>query len=109
MPQCRTDFIALKDGVAEKIQVKKATLNVCDSNTYLQIRLSSRLGTRYTKEDVDYFFIVWNKLRWIIPFEDLEGKTSCTICKVLEDGSLVDNKGKRSIKISKYLVNTTTH
>ena len=69
-PRC--DFIALKEGVATKIQVKtasKRTYRAKSTEYTVGILTTTRNGIKepYSPEEVDEFFIVGYQVGWIIP------------------------------------------
>lgn len=80
MTQSKADFIAMKDSVCYKVQVKKASWSTTWSFQYLQARIHG-IGKRdpnkfYTNEDVDFFAITDNDRVWWIPFNEIGHQTS---------------------------------
>lgn len=68
-PRC--DFIALKAGVATKVQVKtssKRNYRAKDTEYTVGILTTTRNGIKepYTPQEVDEFFVVGYKVGWII-------------------------------------------
>ena len=71
--QSRADFVIEKDGVFQKIQVKKATWSQTGPYKYLQCRLKSRNKCRewYSEGDYDLLVIVDKPRIWIAPFSEV--------------------------------------
>ena len=77
--QSRCDFLAEKNGIFEKIQVKKATWSQTGPYKYLQCRLINRNkhAKWYEKGDFDYIVFVDDARRlWRVPFDEVEGLVS---------------------------------
>ena len=85
MTQSKADFLAMKEGVVYKVQVKKASWSTTHQFQYLQSRIhgkSKRDPSKfYTKDDVDFFAITDNERVWWIPYEEIGHQTSvCLDC-----------------------------
>ena len=85
MTQSKADFLALKNGIVYKIQVKKASWSTTHQYKYLQARIHGKSKRNpdkfYTKDDVDLFAITDNERLWLIPFEEIGHQTSvCLDC-----------------------------
>lgn len=77
--QSRYDLVAEKNGVFQKIQVKKATSSTTGNFQYLQARLSGKnkiTNTPYKAEDVDVFAFTDMDRIWIAPYEEIGHQTS---------------------------------
>lgn len=83
----RADFIAVKQEIVIRVQVKTAQYN----NGYIQSRLDIG-GTTYTKEDCDVIAFVLDERLWIAPVEQVEGYTSINLGKVDTDGRYTPRK-----------------
>jgi len=76
--QSRADFVVSKDRKYLKVQVKKATWSFSKPNEYLQVRVE-RGNKRYEPGDFDLFVVVDEQRVWVIPDNDLAGKTSLSL------------------------------
>lgn len=79
LPSSRADFVATKDGVCKRIQVKKATWSSSGSYKYLQARLHDRTERKKMYEDGDFDEIVFLSDEgdiWIADWPSVKGLTS---------------------------------
>jgi hypothetical protein len=70
VPRC--DFIALKDSKCTKVQVKtaaKRTYRAKETTYTVGVLTTTRNGIKapYSPDEVDEFFVVGNKMAWVIP------------------------------------------
>lgn len=86
--QSRYDFIADRDGILTRVQVKKAYWNKSGNWEYLQARLGSdtRAGQfpnkadRYTSDCCEVIALVDDDCNiWLAPIEDVQGTTNLCI------------------------------
>jgi hypothetical protein len=90
----RCDFVAIGEDMKPlRVQVKTAQYN----GPYIQARLDVR-GTRYTEKDTDVLVFVLDRRIWVIPIEEVTGKSS--ICL----GKVGDNSYSPKIDFSSYEV-----
>ena len=80
MTQSKADFLALKEGVVLKVQVKKASWSKAGKYSYLQSRIHGSgkrdPNKRYTADDVDFFAITDNDKVWWIPYNEIGHQSS---------------------------------
>ena len=73
----RCDFVAIKDEGPKRVQVKTAQYN----GPYIQSRLDVK-GKRYTEEDTDLVVFVLDERMWVVPIEEVDGKSSVCLGKI---------------------------
>lgn len=79
MTQSRYDLVVEKDGVFQRLQVKKATSSKAGPHTYLQARLSNRKKDSvalYLDGEFELFVFTDLKRIWVAPYKELAGYTS---------------------------------
>lgn len=77
--QSRYDIVIEKNGVFQKVQVKKATASKTGPYTYLQARISGKnklANTPYKPEDVDIFVFTDMDKLWVAPYSEVGHLTS---------------------------------
>lgn len=75
---CRVDLVFIDDaGIPKKVQVKKASKTACGFVIELRYNLNRyRTGKGlYTSYEIDYFATVWEDQLYLIPMQDVVGKT----------------------------------
>ena len=73
----RADFIAVKNNLIVRVQVKTAQYN----NGYVQARLDVN-GKTYTEDECDVVAFILDEKLWIAPTNQIEGYTSINLGKI---------------------------
>lgn len=100
--QSRYDLVAERDGVFQKIQVKKATSSRTGNFDYLQARLSGKnkqTNTPYKREDVDVFAFTDMDRIWIASYDEIGHQTSVCL-----DSTNPEYKPQTSYDAKKWLL-----
>lgn len=101
--QSRYDLVIEKDGLFQKVQVKKATYSLTGTYRYLQARLSGKnkqTNTPYQAKDVDLFAFTDMQSLWIAPFNEVGHLTSVCL-----HSSNPNYKPQTKYEASKWLLN----
>lgn len=76
MTQSKADLVVERDGVFQKVQVKKATKGEVNGNPFIQIRLGGCGRSTYKEGDFDLLAMVYEERLWLLPWELVAGHTS---------------------------------
>ena len=103
--QSSCDFIAVREGKIDRVQVKKAYWFTKPTGTsYLQVTTRKGSGnsgySTYTSNDCDSVCIVFEEQLWIIPVEYLEGIQNI----ILEKGQDIRKRGSKVYNIEEWKV-----